>query len=129
METSILVSIVALLAAPVGAFVTWVLHRRKSVADIYNTISESSQNAVEAMNTALEALRNELDEAHKKIDTIMQENKQLHQDIMEVKEQNKKLLAENVKLKKQLTQFNSTVKKLVVQNDSSTQIIEDPQES
>lgn len=113
METPVLVAIVGLLAIPLGALLNWVLSRRKSVADIYNSIAEAGQAAVESVSTALETVRRELDDAHRKIDILVAENVKLHDSINDLKMQNERLLEENLNLKNQVTNLTSTLQQLV----------------
>lgn len=88
MDASIIVAIVGVLAAPVAAFATWFLNRKKHIADIYNALSESSQNAVETMQMTMNELRIELSEAREKIEELIKENELLRDDLKSLKEQN-----------------------------------------
>ena len=102
METTVIVAVITVLAAPLAALLTWLLNRRKQISDIYNDLSESSQTAVETMQLTMGELRLELQEAREKIDGLMEENKVLRTDLTELKEMNIRLLNENRKLKSQL---------------------------
>lgn len=92
MDASIIVAIVGVLAAPVAAFVTWLLNRKKHIADIYNALSESSQTAVETMQLTMNELRIELTEAREKIDQLINENELLRQDLKSLRKQNTDLI-------------------------------------
>lgn len=92
MDASIIVAIVGVLAAPVAAFVTWLLNRKKHIADIYNALSESSQTAVETMQLTMNELRIELTEAREKIDQLISENELLRQDLKSLRKQNTDLI-------------------------------------
>jgi predicted nuclease with TOPRIM domain len=92
MDASIIVAIVGVLAAPVAAFVTWLLNRKKHIADIYNALSESSQTAVETMQITMAELRIELVEAREKIEELIAENELLREDLKALKQQNVDLI-------------------------------------
>lgn len=92
MDVSIVVAIIGVLAAPVAAFVTWLLNRKKHIADIYNALSESSQNAVETMQLTMHELRIELTEAREKIDQLISENELLRDDLRSLRKQNTDLI-------------------------------------
>lgn len=94
MEPTILVAIIGVLAAPFAALITWMLNRKKHIADIYSALSESSQTAVETMQLTMNELRIELEEARRKIDDLIAENELLRNDLHELKNQNIKLLSE-----------------------------------
>jgi uncharacterized protein (DUF3084 family) len=101
-ETTVIVAVITVLAAPLAALLTWLLNRRKHISDIYSVLSESSQTAVETMQLTMTELRLELQESREKIDNLMQENKVLKLDLIELKEMNIRLLSENQKLKNQM---------------------------
>lgn len=113
METPILVAIVALLAAPIASFFTWMLNKRQGLANIYNSLSETQQNAVETMSTALQNVRIDLDNAHQKIDQLIEENQILRDSIDELKVQNRQLLSENDGLRKQVVELTNTLQRFV----------------
>ena len=113
METPILVALVALLAAPIASFFTWMLNKRQGLANIYNSLSETQQNAVETMSTALQNVRIDLDNAHQKIDQLIEENQILRDSIDELKVQNRQLLSENDGLRKQVVELTNTLQRFV----------------
>ena len=113
METPILVAIVALLAAPLASFFTWMLNKRQGLANIYNSLSETQQNAVETMSTAMQSVRIDLDNAHQKIDQLIAENQLLRESIEELKTQNRQLLSENDQLRNQVVELTNTLQELV----------------
>ena len=94
MDNSFWLAIIGILAAPIAAFFTWFLNRKKHIADIYSALSESSQTAVETMQLTMNELRIELEEARRKIDDLISENELLRNDLHELKDQNTKLLSE-----------------------------------
>lgn len=102
METPVVVAILGILAAPVAAFLTWFINRKKSVADIYSLLSESSQTAVETMQMTMVTLHDELLDAKVKIETLIAENQLLRQDLHELKNQNILLLEENKTLRSKI---------------------------
>jgi uncharacterized coiled-coil DUF342 family protein len=112
-ETPILVAIVALLAAPIASFFTWMLNKRQGLANIYNSLSETQQNAVETVGHALQTVRVDLDNAHQKIDQLINENQLLRESIEELKTQNRQLLSENEYLRKQVVELTNTLQELV----------------
>jgi regulator of replication initiation timing len=92
MDSAIIIAIVGVLAAPVAAVITWVLNRKKHIADIYTAISDSSQTAVETMQMTMNELRQELVAAREKIEELIQENELLRQDLQALKLQNERLM-------------------------------------
>ena len=94
MDPAILIAIIGVLAAPFAALITWMLNRKKHIADIYASLSESSQNAVETMQLTMNELRIELQEARHKIEDLIAENELLRHDLHELKQQNLRLMEE-----------------------------------
>lgn len=92
MEPAVVIAIIGVLAAPVAAVITWMLNRKKHIADIYNALSESSQTAVETMQMTMQELRLELVEARQKIEELIEENGLLRQDLAALKTQNEQLM-------------------------------------
>ena len=119
METTIIIAVIGVLAAPIAALLTWILNRRKHVSEIYNILSESSQTAVETMQMTMQEVRLELTEARGKIDELVKENVHLREDMKELKNFNIKLLDENQKLKNQLDGLTETMKRLHASDSES----------
>ncbi len=94
MEPTIVAAIIGILAAPIAAVLTWMLNRKKHIADIYNALSESSQTAVETMQMTMQELRLELVEARQKIEELIEENALLREDLAALKNQNEQLIAQ-----------------------------------
>jgi len=92
MDSGILVAIVGVLAAPIAAVITWILNRKKHIAEIYTAISDSSQTAVETMQMTMHELRQELVAAREKIEELISENELLRQDLAGLKSQNEMLM-------------------------------------
>lgn len=92
MEPAVVIAIIGVLAAPVAAVITWMLNRKKHIADIYNALSESSQTAVETMQMTMQELRLELVEARQKIEELIAENALLREDLAALKNQNEQLI-------------------------------------
>jgi uncharacterized coiled-coil DUF342 family protein len=107
MDTPLLLAIIGLLGLPLGAFATWFFNRRKGLADMYNSIAEAGQLAVESVSTALDTVRHELEEAHTKIDALTEQNKKLTDAIAELKKQNEQLLKENAYLRQKIDELVS----------------------
>jgi regulator of replication initiation timing len=105
METPVIVAIIGVLAAPVAAFITWFVNRKKHIADIYASLSESSQTAVETMQMTMMTLHDELLDAKVKIESLITENELLRQDLRELKNQNILLLEENKALRLKIDQI------------------------
>jgi predicted nuclease with TOPRIM domain len=110
MDAGILIAIIGVLAAPVAAFVTWLLNRKKHIADIYNALSESSQTAVETMQMTMQELRHELVDAKDKIEELIAENEALRDDLRELKVQNELLMKENAALKDKIDELYNHIK-------------------
>lgn len=105
METPVIVAIIGVLAAPIAAFITWFVNRKKHIADIYASLSESSQTAVETMQMTMTTLHDELLDAKVKIESLITENELLRQDLRELKNQNILLLEENKALRAKIDQI------------------------
>jgi regulator of replication initiation timing len=102
METPVIVAIIGVLAAPVAAFFTWFVNRKKHIADIYAALSDSSQTAVETMQMTMKTLHDELIDAKQKIESLITENELLRADLRELKDQNIMLLQENKALRSKI---------------------------
>ena len=100
--------LVGLLAAPVATFITFMLNRKKTGAEIVTSITEANQIAVESVTSALEVVNEQLEEVRK-------ENLQLHNDILELKEQNRKLIYENEALRRDLQSLKKQNEQLIEQ--------------
>jgi regulator of replication initiation timing len=120
MDTPILIGIIGLLGVPLGALATWFFNRRKSLADMYNSIAEAGQFAVESVSTALDTVRSELEEAHSKIDLLSAQNEKLTVAIAELKTQNETLIEENAHLRRQVSELTDTLNQLVSYEHSKT---------
>lgn len=105
METPVIVAIIGVLVAPIAAFFTWFVNRKKHIADIYAALSESSQTAVETMQMTMTTLHDELLDAKVKIESLITENELLRQDLRELKNQNILLLEENKALRSKIDQI------------------------
>ena len=88
----IVIASIGLLAAPMGQLFSWLINRKKNVADVNAIITDSSLAAVEAMQHTMESLRIELEAAVRKVSDLQAE-------IIELKEQNIVLIHENSLLK------------------------------
>ena len=106
------VAIIGVLAAPIAAFVTWFLNRKKNFADLYSVLSESSQTAVETMQLTMQELRIELVEAKDKIEELIKENELLRADLHELKLQNEQLISENRAFKRKIEELTKTIKSM-----------------
>lgn len=105
MDNAVVIAIVGILAAPIAAAVTWFVNRKKHIADIYASLSESSQTAVETMQMTMMTLHDELLDAKVKIETLITENELLRSDLRELKNQNILLLEENKALRFKIDQI------------------------
>ena len=103
MDNAVVISIVGILAAPIAAAVNWFVNRKKHIADIYASLSESSQTAVETMQMTMMTLHDELLDAKVKIETLITENELLRSDLRE----NKVLRSKIDQIGKQMDNFRS----------------------
>jgi predicted nuclease with TOPRIM domain len=110
MDGAILIAIIGILAAPLAATITWMTNRKKHVAEIYESISESSQNAVETMQITMQELRTELVETKSKIDELINENRLLREDLLTLKGQNQQLLFENKALERKIEELSVQIR-------------------
>jgi regulator of replication initiation timing len=107
---AIWIAIVGVLAAPVAAFSTWFLNRKKNYADLYSVLSESSQTAVETMQMTMQELRIELIESRNKIEDLIVENELLRKDLHELKAQNEQLIEENRAFRIKIEELTDTIR-------------------
>ena len=119
METPVIVAIIGVLAAPVAAFFTWFVNRKKHIADIYAALSESSQTAVETMQMTMISLHDELLDAKVKIENLISENELLRQDLRELKNQNALLLEENKVLRSKIDEIGIQMNNFHPNQDAS----------
>jgi regulator of replication initiation timing len=119
MESPIIVAIIGVLAAPVAAFFTWFVNRKKHIADIYSALAESSQSAVETMQMTMNTLHDELLDAKSKIENLLEENELLRQGLNELKVQNRILLEENKELRTKIDQIGLQMNNFHPNVDSS----------
>lgn len=108
MDAGLAAVLVALLTAPIATIITWTLNRKKSGADIMNTISEAGQTAVESISMVLETVRSQLEE-------VQLENQKLQEGIQELKAQNRQLIYENEQLRKDLQALKNQNEQLIKQ--------------
>lgn len=94
MDGSLIVAIMGILVAPLAAFFTWFLNRKKHIADIYSVIAGASGEAVETMQLTMQELRLELTEARQKIEELIAENQLLREDLLTLKGQNEALMSQ-----------------------------------
>ena len=106
MSDAIWIALIGILASPFAVFITWFLNRKKHVAEIYNVLSESSQNAVETMQLTMNELRKELSEARIKIEELILENELLRNDLTVLKNQNELLIRQIHDMRVQYEQFS-----------------------
>lgn len=104
------IAMIGVLAAPIAAFVTWFLNRKKNYAELYNVLSESSQTAVETMQLTMGELRLELIQARNKIEELIVENAALRDDLRELKVQNERLMRENKSLESKIEDLYQHIK-------------------
>lgn len=98
MNDAILIALIGIMAAPLASFITWLVNRKKNVADIYSVFTESSQRAVETMQSTMETLHEELESAQLKID-------QMQKELVELRYQNTLLIEENHILHKKIDEL------------------------
>lgn len=92
MDSAVIAALIGVLAAPIAAFATWFINRKKHIADIYTAIAGASGEAVETMQMTMQELRHELSEARQKIEELIEENELLRQDLAALKSQNEQLM-------------------------------------
>lgn len=74
MTTEVIVSIIAMLAAPLAATLTWRFTKRKTDAETHTSYAQAANVSVETMLTVVNQLRQEVDE-------LAKENAQLRIEI------------------------------------------------
>lgn len=95
MNEAIIIAVIGLLAAPIASFITWLANRKKNIGDIYATLTDSAQSAVETMQATMETLHDELQTAQDKIEQLIQENQKMQAELSKLRQQNLLLLEEN----------------------------------
>lgn len=108
MDSSFLIAIIGVLAAPIAAFMTWFLNRKKHIADIYSVIAGASGEAVETMQVTMQELRHELSEARSKIEELIEENTLLRRDLQVLQNQNEMLIRQIHDMRVQYENFSSS---------------------
>lgn len=116
MDAAGIAIVVGALAAPVAAFVTWFFNRKKYVADIYSSISESSQTAVETMQLAMKTLHDELADAQVKIAALSGQIITLQQEIIDFRVGSTEMLEENRRLKSKVYELSAALAGFAKQN-------------
>jgi chromosome segregation ATPase len=120
MEPAIIIAIVSMLAVPIASFITWLLNRKKNVADIYQVITSSSQSAVGTMQAAMETLNIELVNAQDRIDELTIENRDMKREMNTLHQANALLQQENESLHRRVNEIAETLAAVqTLQNGSS----------
>lgn len=120
MDAATIAIVVSILAAPLAAFVTWFFNRKKYVADIYTSISESSQNAVETMQAAMNTLHTELNGAQQKIAELSEQIITLQQQLLDFKTQWASIEADNIRLKIQVYELMASLQSYAIDDRDAT---------
>lgn len=125
MNDAIVLALIGIMAAPLASLITWIVNRKKNIADIYSVFTESSQRAVETMQSAMETLHEELESAQEKIENLIAENQKMQQEIIKLREQNAILVKENhalnLKVDDLMKAFTNTAENSVISLDESSQ--------
>jgi len=120
MEPAVLIAVITTLAVPLAAFITWMLNRKKNVADIYQVITSSSQSAVGTMQAAMETLNIELVNAQDRIDELVIENRQTTKELNTLRQSYALLQQENESLHRRVNEISETLAAVqTLQNGSS----------
>ncbi len=109
MEPNVVVAVLSLLAAPVAAFVGYMLNRKKSDTDISNSIATASGDAVDAINEVMKSLRDELKETKQDLILFKAQNKNLEDSLDELHKQNKRLMEQNQTLAAEILELRKLV--------------------
>lgn len=109
MEPNVIVAVLSLLAAPVAAFVGYMLNRKKSDTDISNSIATASGEAVDAINDVMKSLRDELKETKQDLIVFKAQNKNLEESLDELHKQNKQLMEQNQTLAAEILELRKLV--------------------
>ena len=97
--------VVALIAGPLGAIVTYIFNKNKNQAESQLAITTGASHAVEAITNVLDQLREELDQTK---DELIRTTEAL----TEMRKQNERLIKENKDLVKRLEELKAMVEKL-----------------
>lgn len=97
--------IVGLLAAPLATFVTYMVNRKKNLADSHAAIALGASNAVEAITIVLDSLREELENTKNELNLALHE-------IEKLRIQNEKLLSENKELYKKIQYLTHKIEEM-----------------
>lgn len=108
-EPNVVVAVLSLLAAPVAAFVGYMLNRKKSDTDISNSIATASGDAVDAINEVMKSLRDELKETKQDLILFKAQNKNLEDSLDELHKQNKRLMEQNQTLAAEILELRKLV--------------------
>ena len=97
--------LVALIAGPLGAFITFTFNKDKFKAEEQMSIASGAAQAVEAISQVLDSLKTELDLTK---DELTKATTQL----VEMRKQNERLLKENKELLRKVEELRCMVEKL-----------------
>lgn len=122
MNEALIIAIIGLLAAPIASFITWMANRKKNVGDIYATLTDSAQAAIEYMNTTMDTLHDELIVAQEKIEELILENQKMQAEISKLRQQNLLLLQENHSLHQKIDDLVS-----ILHDTGELPVVSDPE--
>lgn len=83
--TEVVAAVIALMAAPIAATVTWRLSRRKQVAEAESTVAQGANLAVETMLRVMSELRREVADLTQEAELLRKENKILHEEVVRLR--------------------------------------------
>lgn len=99
---------IALITGPLGAFVGYILTRKKNKAEATDYITNGASQAVEAITQVLETLRDELDKTKDELDTVSAQ-------LTELRIQNEKLIEENKSLMKKVEELKLIMQRVGIE--------------
>lgn len=97
--------LIALITGPLGAFVAYILTRKKNQAETTESIATGASQAVDAIAAVLETLREELNATKAELDQVTQQ-------LVELRIQNEKLIEENKQLMRKIEELKKLVQKM-----------------
>lgn len=106
-------ALTALIAGPVGAYITFTFNKDKYRAEEHLAIVTGASQAVEAITSVLESLRAELDQTK---DELVKTTQML----IEMRKQNERLIKENKELVRKVEELKTMVEKISDQKDLDT---------
>ena len=106
------VAIIGLFAAPIAAWITWLLNGKKRNSENASSIASATSVAINAIQDVMATLIDDLNATRDHLEGFKQQNEELENSIRELKVQNDHLLEENLKLSSEIDQLREQINRM-----------------